>query len=99
MDHDIAIVLLARTTALDLLLRRFYTEIAALQPDPKRWIFENTEAIIGSMDEVDEQPRSREDRILWELTQAELHQFGANISGRFNDDGKLKKMSSAEEAD
>jgi hypothetical protein len=90
MDHDIAIVLLARSMAFDLLLRQFYTVMGAIQPDPKKWIFENIETIIGSMDEVEARPRSKEEQVLWDLAQIELHQFADNVGGRFNDDGTPK---------
>jgi hypothetical protein len=90
MDHDIATLLMAKSKACDLLLRYFYTLIAMRETDPKKWIFESIETLIGSTDNVEKRPSSRDEEALWDLLHAELREFARNVTSRFNDDGTLK---------
>jgi hypothetical protein len=83
MDDDLTLTLIGRQVAFDLLLRGLYARILAAQPgDPQALLVTEIESIIGSMDAVDERPKSAGEVRIWERAEVELRQFMANVALR-----------------
>lgn len=84
-DDELLVVMLARTVALDLLLRDLYATIAAAQTDPRVSLFARLEMLVGSLDA---QPRaSGTERHILSLAEEDLRHFFANVERRLEDRG------------
>lgn len=88
-DPDIMVDLFGRQVAFDLLLRNLYAQIAATQPDPRGFIADTIDGVIGSMDANENRPVNGPGRLIWQQAEAMLQDFADQVQKRFDENGKL----------